>query len=370
MAQLTNLIPTTNTPIELPIGDFANRVSTTVGGLRYNSDARSIEHLDNTGWIQLNPTGKQVFSFTGANQTLTIPAGVTAILAKCWGAGGGAGTIGGWYIGSPGGGGGFMSSVITVTPGENLIVIVGERGRVNPSTYAFGGGGRATNNNVDNRYGGGGGGYSGIFRTSVSQANALIIAGGGGGGGSSRTTAVATAPQADSRFVNSPSGVNNGGPANYGGAGGGLFGRGGVSAFDNKPNYGGNPGRIDVGAGANALSDSANGGGEQTALLGGSPRTNSYGGGGGGGFWGGSAGGYSESRTMAGGGGGCGFFAVGTIPVVASTGFHISPGSQGLVDIDYVNPIGLGGIMDTGAGAAPPQGQEGGHGRVVVYFYK
>ena len=42
-------------------------------------------------------------------------------------------------------------------------------------------------------------------------------------------------------------------------------------------------------------------------MLGGSPRTNSYGGAGGGGYFGGSAGGYIESNTMAGGGGGSGF---------------------------------------------------------------
>ena len=370
MANLQTITFSTNTPITLPSGTFSNRITSADGSLRYNTEARSIEQYTSGNWVQLNPAGRQVFSFTNGDQTLSIPTGVTNILAKCWGAGGAAGTAGGWYIGSPGGGGGFMSSVIPVTPGENLIVVVGRGGEPNAGTYGYGGGGRASHNGVDNRYAGGGGGYSGIFRTSITQANALIIAGGGGGGGSSRTTATATGTQTEARFVNSPSGVNNGGMANYGGAGGGLFGKPGVSAYDNKPTYGGNPGRIDVGAGANADSDSPNGGGEQGALLGGSPRTNSYGGGGGGGYWGGSAGGYSEPRTMGGGGGGCGFFSSTSVPIAASTGFYISPGVQGLLDIDYVNPIGMGGVMNTGSGTAPPQGQNGGNGQVVVYFYK
>lgn len=370
MANLQNLTLTTNTPIILPRGTAGNRIVSPDGSIRYNTDSRSIEQYTGSNWVQLNPFGRQAFSFTNNNQTLTIPTGVSVMLAKCWGAGGAAGTPGGWYIGSPGGGGGYMSSVIPVTPGENLIVIVGRGGEPNAGTVGFGGGGRASHNGVDNRYTGGGGGYSGIFRTSVTQGNALIIAGGGGGGGSSRSTSTAAAPQGDARFVNSPSGVNNGGMANYGGAGGGLMARHGVSAYDNKPTYGGNPGRIDVGAGANADSDGANGGGDQGALLGGSPRTNSYGGGGGGGFWGGSAGGYSEPRTMAGGGGGCGFFSATSIPIASSTGFFISPGAQGLVDIDYVNPVGMGGLMNTGSGTAPPQGINGGNGLVVVYFYR
>jgi hypothetical protein len=73
---------------------------------------------------------------------------------------------------------------------------------------------------------------------------------------------------------------------------------------------------------------------------------------------------------MSGGGGGCGQFAGTTIPVSSSTGYFISPGAAGLVDPDYIFPVGYGGVMNTGSGAAPPQGQDGGHGLVVVYFYK
>lgn len=368
MADLQNLTFTTTTPITLARGDISQRTGTATGQIRYNTITNTVEHRDGSNWVQLTPYTKQVFGYTGANQTLTIPAGVSSILVKCWGAGGGAGSAGGWYIGSPGGGGGFMKGVVPVTAGENLIVVVGQGGIARGgTTSAYGGGGRATGNGVDNQYGGGGGGYSGIFRTSVTQANALIIAGGGGGGGSSRTTASAAAPQTDAQLVTS--GVNNGGSKNHGGAGGGLIGKNGLSAYDNKPLYAGQGGRIGVGAGADASSDGANTAGGQGALQGGNTRTNSYGGGGGGGFWGGSGGGYSESYTMAGGGGGCGFFAGTTIPVMSAGGYFMSMAGEGLADIDYVNPIGMGGLMNTGGGTAPPQGENGGNGRVVVYFY-
>lgn len=133
-------------------------------------------------------------------------------------------------------------------------------------------------NNTDNRYAGSGGGYCGIFRSSVTQANALLIAGGGGGGGASR--------------------MNDG---NWGGAGGGLSGQYGNSPFDAKPTYAGGPGTQS--AGGTSLGTAG------SALTGGYCNTNTYGGGGGGGYYGGGGGSYSESNTMAGGGGGSGFVA-------------------------------------------------------------
>jgi hypothetical protein len=105
--------------------------------------------------------------------TYTVPAGVTAITAKAWGAGGGSAFGETGAKGGEGGGGGFTQSTFTVTPGETLNVYVGGGG---------GAGGQGLGNTKSS--GAGGGGYTGVAR----GATMLMNAGGGGGGGGSVTT--------------------------------------------------------------------------------------------------------------------------------------------------------------------------------------
>jgi hypothetical protein len=226
---------------------------------RFNINSNATEIYNSSSWIQ--------------------PQSTSGIYVYLWGAGGGGATPGGWVYGAPAGGGGFtFGQLINVAVGDQFILVIGGAGIINGTTSAFGGGGIASVNGADNRYGGGGGGYTGLFKTSVTQANAVLIA--GGGGGSSRA-----------------------GTGNQGGAGGGQYGQTGVSAYDSKTAYAGNPGGP-YAAGATATSDSTNNTQTQGALQGGPPLVNCYGGAGGGGYWGGSGGGYSESNTMGGGGGG------------------------------------------------------------------
>jgi hypothetical protein len=68
---------------------------------------------------------KKIFVYTGANQTFTVPTGVTTITVKAWGgAGGGAA-----YVSTGvGGGGGYSTGQIRTTPGEDLTVIGGGGG--------------------------------------------------------------------------------------------------------------------------------------------------------------------------------------------------------------------------------------------------
>jgi len=277
-----------------------------------------------------------VFPNVNSVQSLVLPADARTILVKAWGAGGGAGTVGGWIYGADGGGGGYSTAIIDGVSGT-LGVVTGQQGYVNQGAGAgFGGGRSGTNNNVDNRYGGGGGGYSGVFlTTSITQANALVIAGGGGGGGSSRA-----------------------GTGNAGGAGGGTTAQDGFSPYDSKTSYGGRAG-TQFGAGADASCDAANTAGGQGALLGGQCRINSYGGGGGGGYWGGSAGGYSESNTMGGGGGGSGFIKAGAIASANLTGSARTPAGTG--DVSYPKGVfaGYGGVANSSNGIA---------GFVVIYY--
>lgn len=111
------------------------------------------------------------FFATGSDQTYTIPAGVTQIVAKLWGAGGAGGSVGT----SLGGSGGTTLIVVPVTPGEVITVRVGQGGKrvgSNPANriYPLAGLGFGATNAPS------GGGYSGL----LAGTNILGIAGGGG----------------------------------------------------------------------------------------------------------------------------------------------------------------------------------------------
>jgi hypothetical protein len=294
------------------------------------------------------PPGKTrtTYTCTGSQQTFVVPVGITEIYVKMWGAGGGGGVSGGWSYGSDGGGGGCSIGLIPVTPGETLQIVVGRGGQTNwpnSQTLVYGGGG-GLKNNSDNRYAGAGGGYTGIFRSSVTQGNALMIAGGGGGGGSSRA-----------------------GAGNFGGAGGGLEGQRGGSSYDGKWNYGGGGGTQS--AGGTGISQAGG------ALYGGygGEGGNGYGGGGGGGFWGGAGGGYSESNTMAGGGGGSGYLAASVLYGETFSGFRARPGMYDDRDLpksidgfDNWSTFASGGPYVMTGGQYTSAG--GGCGYMVIYY--
>lgn len=165
-----------------------------------------------------------------ATYTWTVPVGVTSISAVCVGGGGGGGNAGGG-----GGGGGALAYVnnISVTPGEDLTIVVGRAGAAqgvggissirnssNVTLVAAGGGGGGTasggtggtvitgtgfaggsgaNGGAGSRPGGGGGagGYAGVGGDgSVGASNPAAPTGGsggagGGGRGSTSSTSVA-----------------------------------------------------------------------------------------------------------------------------------------------------------------------------------
>ncbi len=296
----------------------------------------------------LNKT-KITYTYTGANQTFTVPAGVNWIFVKLWGAGGGAGRIGGWIFGADGGGGGHTKGLFPVTPGSTIILVIGRGGTaVNGTTQSYGGGGTNGSATGEQTYCGHGGGYCGVFVNSVSQANALAIAGGGGGGGSSRI------------FT-----------GNIGGAGGGLIGQRGGSPYEGKFISAGNPGRQDGGgSGGSTTGTTTAPGSAGSALQGGAGASSSFGGGGGGGYFGGGGGAYSESNTMAGGGGGSGF--------VKSTGLLTGTYTGSYRNVAFSNDPDL--LTATNATELPGYGgqnsgngisagsQSGGHAYAVIYY--
>lgn len=237
----------------------------------------------------------QVFSYIGADQSFTIPAGIISIRIKAWGAGGGGGTD--WVgVGGPGGAGAYAEAILAVTPGEVLTIVVGK------------GGESGLNPPADNGYmGGRGGGYSGIFRGAVAIGNALLVAAGGGGGSS------------------------NGNP---GGAGGDIIGEnGGGGAYAGSPGTqvaggaGGigtccwNPQPGDALCGGSALGAGCGDAGYSGGGSGGPGSGNAAGGGGGAGYYGGGGGGYGG-----GSGGGGSSFVTGTSTVL-EPGIGVTPGN-------------------------------------------
>ena len=119
--------------------------------------------------------------------SVSIPAGVTAMVADLWGAGGsGSGYKNANKIAYAGGSGSYVHCRLAITGSgpTTITVIVGQGGQTpaygTSGTNAIGGGGRgdATNNNSP----GGGGGRSTI-KNPYNPADDWVTAGGGGGGG-------------------------------------------------------------------------------------------------------------------------------------------------------------------------------------------
>jgi hypothetical protein len=75
----------------------------------------------------------QTFGFTGAEQTYTVPAGVTAIHVTAIGAAGEDSSFNGTVNLAKGGLGADVSGVLSVTPGQTLYVEVGGVGQCNGS---------------------------------------------------------------------------------------------------------------------------------------------------------------------------------------------------------------------------------------------
>jgi hypothetical protein len=201
----------------------------------------------------------QVFNFTGAVQSFTVPPRVMQVTIDAAGAAGGAG-----------GKGAELAASFAVTPGETLNILVG---------------------------GGGGGSGGGSFVYTSATATGLLIAAAGGGSGvvQSGNFTEGNAGNAAS-FGNgvglghAGSGGNSGGAGKSGGGGGGLLSNGV-----------GCPGCTSFGGGAALANGGAGGaGGSGNGGFGGGGGSGGSGGGGGGGGYNG--GGSSDGAPGGGGG--------------------------------------------------------------------
>ncbi|MFZ1453280.1 MAG: PKD-like domain-containing protein, partial [Ferruginibacter sp.] len=276
------------------------------------------------------------FTYTGAMQTWTVPAGVTSITIDSYGAQGGAGNNGNSNSGPTAGGAGGLGTratgTLAVTPGQVLNIFVGGAGTT--GTGGFNGGGNGGNANA-----GGGGGASDVRFPGATTADRIIVGAGGGGGGrggcESGTGIVGgTGGNGDGNGANGTDAPTSGGVAGggFGGVGSAFGGAGiGCGGFLGQP---GTAGIAGIGG---------DGGNGQTCCcfsFGSIPGGGGGGGGftGGGGAGGGSAGttGCSGNDKGAGGGGAGGSSYTGGVASGATT-----PGVQsgdGQVVISYALP--------------------------------
>ncbi len=244
------------------------------------------------------------FDFTGAIETYTVPDGVSMISIQAFGAQGGN---------DNGGLGAGIYGEFTVTPGQELNIVVGGQGVINNC-----GGGDAS---------GGGGGGSFVWNP-LDDALPWVAAGGGGGGNENWSDLVCRAGvdgQAGEGGTSGANGLADGGIDGEGGAGDapsgtGSGGGGWLSAGQNSTFSGGS-------TGGQTLPDFTGGVGSTSFDPGGEGGFGGGGGavcgcGGGGGYSGGAGGEGSSCRA---GGGGGGSFNAG-IAQVNETGVRMGNG--------------------------------------------
>ena len=244
------------------------------------------------------------FSYTGSQETWTVPNGVTSITVDAYGAGGGD-------SGSKSGGNGArVQTTLTVTPGNVLYISVGETGwdaaHATPTT-SFGGGGKGGASNIGTYSGGSGGGRTEIS-TTVAPTGSIMVAAGGGGASA----------------------------AGNGGSGGqtGSDGVGTHKGLGGSQSAGGAAGAGNTGRDSSAGSAYTGGTGGRTANY----RNQYGGGGGGGGYYGGGGGGAGTSGSYSGGGGGGSSYVDSTLGSSTTyTAGYSSASGHGSLTITYTD---------------------------------
>ena len=255
---------------------------------------------------------EETFTSTGAEQTFTVPAGVTSIHVVAIGGAGGAAYSG--YGGAPGGRGAVVSGDVSVTPGTLYVEVGGDATSVGcqyseiPCRGGFNGGGSSVTPTNEN--GAGGGGASDVRTVSIgsepspgaeaSRESRLLIAA-GGGAGSANDGGYCTGGAGGDAAEDGHSGGSCGSPAGTGGGAGKATegGVGGKSSYQTSE-------AGSLGKGGSVVEGGAGGGGGGL-----------YGGGGGSEPFGSVA---AHTAGGAGGGGGSNFVPAGGTSAVAASG--------------------------------------------------
>ncbi|MDX3387618.1 GEVED domain-containing protein [Streptomyces niveiscabiei] len=295
-------------------------------------------------------TNCTLFSYTGADQTFSVPPGVSSLNVQLWGAGGG-GDNAAYYTGQVGGaGGGYTTGTLAVTPGQSLTVMAGQGGQVNAYALMYGGGGAGGWTQTAGAIGASGGGMSALWN-GASFSTPLLIAGGGGG----------ASPGAD---------TGNPRPGAGGGTNGGGDGQPALSGQGGTQSAGGTA--ATNGTGASQCAATVNTAGRQwyggngfSAVTG---RDGEGGGGGGGGYFGGGGGSCQlmGPRTAYNGPGGGGSGYIGGAGV---TGASTTNGSSPTANNTGGAAAGTGSAQyPAGVGAGGGDSRSGGNGAVVIQW--
>lgn len=256
------------------------------------------------------------FVYTGAQQSITVPAGVTSLTISASGAGGNGNG------GAAGGAGGLASGDLAVTGGEVIYVYVGGAGAVGGAGVAGAGGfngGGPSSTQPAGVGGGGGGGASDIRQGGTGLANRKLVAGGGGGGSGGGVAA------GQAGGTTGSAGTAGGGGTGGGGGGGGTQSAGGAA------------GAAGASAGT-AGTAGASGQGGQGGSVTSNTTTTRGGGGGGGGYFGGGGGGGNNAAGTGGGGGGGSSYTGGVTSGATTAGGGAASGQNGSVTITYNQP--------------------------------
>ena len=305
----------------------------------------------------------QIFTYTGSDQTFTIPSTLQGTVnIKCWGAGGatqGSGNIAtkmyqtGW-----GGGGGYTEANFSQASmtGRTLTIIVGQGGQtVNTTTKVGntygGGGGQGQNWNSDANWGAASGGGRSAVR--ITGPVEIITAGGGGGGGGT------LAGTTDGTGAGGPGGGSSGGDAQYGN-------------FSPNVDYSGKGGSQSAAGAIGANSFTSTEGTIGGQFYGGFGAL--YAAGGGGGYYGGGCGGISRTNntnnfTFGGGGGGSSFISTAN----GGTQVEMLRGNNNTVAGTEKIPTGYSSLTIGSGGASNPtvrgiNGNPGLPGLVVITY--
>lgn len=274
----------------------------------------------------------------------TVPSWTNALIVKAWGAGGGAScqtcTMGGTGGGEPGGGGGFASATVAVTPGANLVAVVGTGA---PAGFYAGADSGCPNQST----GAGGGGFSGL---QVKGGNYLVIAGGGGGAAFYTYAGAGGGASGEDCPATSDAGCFGRGGTQDAGGGSYTFGTCGNPGQPGSSLHGGNGYTLcSVALGTGGTPGGGNG--ASTSLLGT--------GGGGGGYFGGGGGG----GPFGGGGGGSGFVASDAGVLMSGSGGSAANTSDPDFAAHCASGAAAGGVPSTNSGV-------GGNGCLVIRLSK
>jgi hypothetical protein len=200
-------------------------------------------------WSQVLAALRAMFAprstYFAASGTYTVPAGVTRIRVRLWGAGGGGGgTYGGNSAASGGGAGGYAEGIFDVTPGQSFNATVGSGGASGDTNAGNGGSGGASGFGALLSAGGGVGGIGangGVASTGGPGGTAVggqfQVHGSGGGLGQTYSSGVLGGGFGGAAWCGTKAGPNigvaaghAGGSPGCGGSGGAIGGAGGRGA--------------------------------------------------------------------------------------------------------------------------------------------